>query len=143
LFGITLGGPVYIPKIYYGKNRTFFFVDYQGGRYIASSTATSTVPTGGMISSQFTDLQELITLNSGTSRDPLGRTFTLGTIFDPATTRQVPAGAVDPISGLVNSSGSAVYVRDPSKQGITGKETSLVQRNNSTFCRNSALIQMR
>ena len=122
LFGLTLGGPVYIPKIYNGKNRTFFFVDYQGGRYIASSTATSTVPTGGMISSQFTDLQDLITLNSGTSRDALGRTFRLGTIFDPATTRQVPAGADDPISGLVNSSGSAVYVRDPFYTGnLNGK----------------------
>ena len=28
-FGAALGGPVFIPKFYNGKNRTFFFVDYQ------------------------------------------------------------------------------------------------------------------
>jgi hypothetical protein len=133
LFGFTLGGPVYIPKVYNGKSKTFFFVDYQGGRYITSSTATSTVPTRGMISSQFTNLQDLIAFNSGTSRDALGRTFRLGTIFDPATTRQVAAGAIDPVSGLVNNSGSAIYVRDPfytgSLRGMTDFTGATAQLN--------------
>ncbi|HWB95732.1 MAG TPA: TonB-dependent receptor, partial [Bryobacteraceae bacterium] len=30
MFGATVGGPVLIPKIYNGKNKTFFFVGYQG-----------------------------------------------------------------------------------------------------------------
>jgi hypothetical protein len=29
-FGASLGGPVYIPKVYNGKNKTFFFVSYEG-----------------------------------------------------------------------------------------------------------------
>src|ERR1035441_4336767 len=29
-FGINAGGPVYIPKVYNGKNRTFWFVNYEG-----------------------------------------------------------------------------------------------------------------
>ena len=31
-FGFSLGGPVSIPKLYNGHNRTFFFMDYQGTR---------------------------------------------------------------------------------------------------------------
>lgn len=33
-FGFTLGGPVFIPKVYNGKNRTFFFASYEGLRLI-------------------------------------------------------------------------------------------------------------
>ena len=31
-FGATAGGPVYLPKLYDGRNRTFFFGSYQGWR---------------------------------------------------------------------------------------------------------------
>src|SRR6185437_5581311 len=31
-FGFNVGGPVYIPKVYDGRNKTFFFVDYEGFR---------------------------------------------------------------------------------------------------------------
>lgn len=33
-FGFTFGGPVSIPKVYEGRNRTFFFVSYEGLRLI-------------------------------------------------------------------------------------------------------------
>jgi len=32
-FGFALGGPVFIPKLYHGKNKTFFFANYEGVRY--------------------------------------------------------------------------------------------------------------
>jgi hypothetical protein len=111
LFGATLGGPVSIPHVYHGKDKTFFFVDYQGGRYITPVPATSTVPTMGMVNSKFTNLQDLITYNSGTGTDALGRVFPHGTILDPATTRTIPSSGVDPITGLTGTAGS--YVRDP------------------------------
>jgi hypothetical protein len=66
-----------------------------------------------MQSSNFTNLQDLITYNSGTKTDALGRIFPYGTILDPATTRSVAPGAFDPISGLANTTSSTVYVRDP------------------------------
>lgn len=114
LFGVTAGGPII-------KNRTFWFFDYQGGRYVLPSPSTSTVPTTGMTSgpSPFTNLQDLITYNKGTATDALGRVFPHGTIMDPATTREIPAGGTDPISGLPNTAtdknGNAIpiYVRDP------------------------------
>src|SRR6185437_16060624 len=40
-FGFALGGPVWIPKVYNGHNRTFFFADYQGFRQSTSGGANS------------------------------------------------------------------------------------------------------
>ena len=39
-FGGTIGGPIFIPKGYDGRNRTFFFVDYQGTRQRQASLFT-------------------------------------------------------------------------------------------------------
>lgn len=121
LFGGTIGGPVRIPHVYNGQNKTFFFFDYQGGRYIYPSPNTSTVPTPGMVSSGFTNLQDMIADNSGTSTDVLGRIFPHGAVLDPATTRVVGCGEIDPITGLPGpacASGQSIgttvgYVRDP------------------------------
>ena len=44
-FGFTLGGPIVIPNFYDGRNRTFFFVDYEGLRIRQAQTLASTVPT--------------------------------------------------------------------------------------------------
>ena len=38
-FGFTLGGPVEIPKVYHGKNKTFFFGDYEGTRRRTSASS--------------------------------------------------------------------------------------------------------
>jgi hypothetical protein len=43
-FGGTLGGPLFIPKLYNGKDRTFFFVSYEGFRIHQAQTSVSTVP---------------------------------------------------------------------------------------------------
>lgn len=111
-FGGTIGGPVYIPGIYDGRNRTFFFADYQGDRQVLPVSWTTTVPTLAMQQSGFTNLQTLITDHSGDDpRDALGRLFPHGTVLDPATTRQIPANGLDPITGLTGTPGA--YVRDP------------------------------
>jgi len=120
-FGGTVGGPVVLPKLYNGRNKTFFFFDYQRTNVEQQAAFSGfTVPTNAMRSSNYTNLQDLINGNpddiignAGTSTDGLGRIFPHGTILDPATTRPVPAGALDPITGLTNNSNSTVYVRDP------------------------------
>ncbi|MGC9197587.1 MAG: TonB-dependent receptor domain-containing protein [Acidobacteriaceae bacterium] len=105
LFGLTVGGPVI-------RNKLFWFFDYQGGRYVLPEPAGGeTVPTLNMANSGFTNLQDNITYNSGSATDALGRTFPHGTILDPATTRQLPASGIDPVTGLTGAPGS--YVRDP------------------------------
>jgi hypothetical protein len=112
-FGGVIGGPVYLPKLYDGRNKTFFFFDFQRTSRLQPTTFTDTVPTIAMQSSNFTNLQDLITGNSGTGTDALGRKFPHGTVFDPATTRTVAAGAKDPITGLTNTGANSITERDP------------------------------
>ena len=110
-FGGTLGGPVIIPHVIDGHNKLFFFADYEGLRRIQGTILTGSVPTVAERSSGYTNFLDLITGQTGTVTDALGRTFPLGTVFDPATTRAVTAGAVDPVTGLVAT--STGYVRNP------------------------------
>lgn len=118
-FGFTLGGPVVVPRIYNGRNKSFFFVHYQGTRIREGSTAVTNVPTAAERGSGYSDFQDLIAGQSGTRKDALGRTFPLGTIMDPATTRHVKAGQVDPVTGLLATANG--YVRDPFYGGsLTG-----------------------
>jgi hypothetical protein len=44
-FGFTNGGPVYIPRLYDGAGRTFYFVEYQGFRQVLGTTQVMPVPT--------------------------------------------------------------------------------------------------
>jgi hypothetical protein len=39
-FGCTLGGPIVLPKVYNGRNKTFFFTDYEGLRRSTSASST-------------------------------------------------------------------------------------------------------
>jgi Carboxypeptidase regulatory-like domain/TonB dependent receptor len=114
-FGFTIGGPVLIPHLYDGHNKTFFFGDYQGTRIAQQSLENPTVPTANVRNSGFTNFQDLIFDQSGTRSDALGRTLPQGAILDPATTRQVLAGKVDSVTGLVAQ--NTGYIRDPFFQG--------------------------
>jgi hypothetical protein len=44
-FGFSVGGPVYIPKLYDGRNKTFFFVSEEWLREVTYTTGTALVPT--------------------------------------------------------------------------------------------------
>ena len=114
-FGGAVGGPVAIPHVYNGKDKTFFFVDYEGNRIRQAYPRLATVPTNLERSSGYTDLQELIAGQSGTRTDDLGRVFPLGTVFDPATTRSVTQGTVDPVTQLTAT--TTGLVRDPFYSG--------------------------
>jgi hypothetical protein len=55
-YGGTVGGPVWIPKIYDGRKRSFFFVDYEGLRSAARSNGTASVPTVLMRQGNFSEI---------------------------------------------------------------------------------------
>lgn len=53
-FGATVGGPVWIPKLYHGKDKTFFFFSYEGFRNRTGANGTVfTVPTPEMYNGDF------------------------------------------------------------------------------------------
>jgi hypothetical protein len=100
-FGATAGGPVF-------KDRTFFYGWYQGFRRRQQvSNSLDTVPTAAMRGGNLSNV-----LGAQIGTDALGRPVFASQIFDPATTRTVAAGAVDPMTGLTNTSGSAAIIRD-------------------------------
>ena len=41
-FGFTVGGPVYLPHLYDGRSKTFFFFDYEGFRFHTGSSSSET-----------------------------------------------------------------------------------------------------
>jgi hypothetical protein len=84
-FGATAGGRII-------KNKTFWFADYEGTRIRQASPQTATVPTALQRNSGFTDFSDLTSLQKGSFTDALGRSFPLGTIFDPATTQALANG---------------------------------------------------
>ncbi len=112
-FGFTAGGPVVIPHVFNGRNKVFIFGDYEGLRRVQGTILTGSVPTAAERASGYTNLQDLITGQAGSAArdDALGRLIPVGTILDPATTRAVTAGVVDPVSGLVAT--TTGFARDP------------------------------
>jgi hypothetical protein len=87
-FGASLGGPLNIPNVYNGKNRTFFFADYQGTKFRQGVPTVATVPTLAERGSGYTDFSDLISGQPKCTSGPdvLGRSVSCGTVFDPATT---------------------------------------------------------
>lgn len=102
-YSATLGGPIFIPKFYDGRNRSFFFVSYEGMTHSRALDFFRTVPTAlerqGNFSQTVTDI-------SGT--------FTPVRVFDPFTVTSVgpnrfrrvefangiiPLGRINSISG--------------------------------------------
>ena len=55
VFGGTIGAPVWIPKIYNGKNRTFLFFDFEGDRSNNATTTLGSVPTAQQLAGDFSD----------------------------------------------------------------------------------------
>ena len=66
-FGASGGGPVVIPKLYNGRNKTFFFGAYQGYRYSTPSDNPLLVPTAAELAGNEADNQQLQAYNPFTT----------------------------------------------------------------------------
>jgi hypothetical protein len=103
-YGANAGGPVVIPKLYNGKNKTFWFFNYEGTRQGSPQQYLDTVPTAAQRTGDFSQTFD--------------RTGKLDVIYDPLTTRAdpnnpgqfirdafpnnvIPASRINPISSKV------------------------------------------
>lgn len=84
-FGFNLNGPVQIPKLFNGKDRLFFFFDYEGKRVRQAQTYISTVPIAPFRTGDFSTLKTVLFDPRTTPRSPLP-----GNI--------IPASAINPTS---------------------------------------------
>jgi hypothetical protein len=88
-YAFAFGGPIYIPKVYNGKNRTFFYATYERfkQRTNALTPAAKTAPLAEEYQGDFSRL-----LGAAVGTDPLGNTVAKGAVFDPKTFYQLPNG---------------------------------------------------
>ncbi len=134
-FGFSVGAPILIPKVYNGKNRTFFFFDYQGTRIRTGQTEIATVPTDAMRQGNFSGengvaFNTIYDPNTGTinaNGDAVGRT--------PFAGNSIPQSRWNPIAqkllslfpepnatGAVNNFGPANnYISNPVEPNDTNQ----------------------
>jgi hypothetical protein len=108
-FGGSLGGPIEFPKLYNGKNKTFFFVDYEGFRRTSQNLVFS-VPTAATRQGHFSALlakifDPMTTTPSGSSytRTPFPGNIIPPSRFDPVTAKMVNAYPLPLTIRLVNN----------------------------------------
>jgi hypothetical protein len=116
-YGGTLGGPVVIPHLYNGKDRTFFFFSWEQYRQTQGGVNSWTFPTDAERNGDFS-----ATLQTGSvvGTNPCdGTPIYQGEIFDPATTRTV--GGVQCRTAFMNEPGSTGNVIPTSRFSSVGK----------------------
>ncbi|HEY7211310.1 MAG TPA: TonB-dependent receptor [Bryobacteraceae bacterium] len=141
-WGYSLGGPVYIPKIYNGRNKTFWFTNFEKTHLNnLSLTGFTQLPTPDFKAGDFSRLLDpnfTGQADSGTQvgTDALGRPIVFGQIYDPATTRtvngaivrdpfpgnKIPQARIDPVAAnIINNIG----IKDPQYNTMLRNEQAL------------------
>lgn len=101
MFAGNGGGPVVLPKLYDGRNRTFWYVSYSGARYRVGNRSFQTVPTPSMRNGDFSALNGLITI-----KDPLNN-------MAPFANNTLPASRISSVSKTVQD----MLYPDPNQVG--------------------------
>jgi outer membrane receptor protein involved in Fe transport len=76
-FGASAGGPVRVPWLYNGKDKTFFFFNYEGFRQQNGGTSLLSAPTQAMLGGDFSSIGTPVTVG--------GQTFQAHIIYDYST----------------------------------------------------------
>jgi len=111
-YGFTLGGPVYLPKIYDGRNRTFFFFNFE--QFYNRTTASGAMTTVPTLAYRQGDLSQALT-GRQLGTDILGRPILENQVYDPAsdhlvngqlvrdpfTGNIIPPGRIDPVAAKI------------------------------------------
>jgi hypothetical protein len=88
-FGVQFDGPVYIPKLYNGKDKTFFLASYEGFRLVQQATSLSTEMPAAFFNGNFSSVPASA-ITGGIIKDPLNNAPFAGNI--------IPAARISPIA---------------------------------------------
>lgn len=94
-YGVALGGPLEIPKLYHGREKTFWFFNWEGFRQRQAQPRISTVPTTAQRQGDFNDLNRNV-------YDPFSATVgpTGALIRQPFPDRKIPVARFNPATAL-------------------------------------------
>ncbi|MEK7406045.1 MAG: TonB-dependent receptor, partial [Acidobacteriota bacterium] len=110
-FGGTLGGPVTLPRLYNGRNRTFFFANYQATRDRTAATTVRTVPAADMRNGDFSQLAnvrgQMIAIY-----DPLTTAATGTPTRQPFAGNRIPAARINNVAAKASA-----YFPNPNQPG--------------------------
>ena len=94
-YGFTLGGPIWIPKLFNGKNRLFFMSNFEGFKSRTTTTSLATTMTAAMRTGDFSQVPTVL-------QDPLSRTGTPPNVTTiPYPNNQIPSNRFDKSSVLL------------------------------------------
>ncbi len=82
-YGINLGGPIHIPWLYNGRNKSFFFFNWEQWRQNYGGTITSQLPTPAELGADGQNFDFSSLLGGPLGVSPCGETVYAGEIFDP------------------------------------------------------------
>ena len=136
-YGASIGGPVSIPKVYNGHNRTFFFYAWEGNKWGKPTTTVGTVPT---LAERNGDFSALLALGSRYQ------------IYDPATTRaasggrysrtpftgnKIPVNRLDPVALNIQK-----FYPAPNTAGLADGENNYTRITKDTFDYNVQFVRL-
>ncbi len=115
VFGFTFGGPVTIPKVYRGQDKTFFFLNYEGDRHKSGSYSNLTsVPTDLEKSGDFS--QSLVNGVPAQIFDPATGTLVNGQVVrQPFPNEKVPSNRFNPLAVIYKG-----YYPEPNTAPLPG-----------------------
>jgi hypothetical protein len=95
-YGATVGGPVFIPKLFNGKNRLFFFVAWENDKNSQPATNFISVPTAA---EKRGDFSQILAADGTQLYDPYSGVQTGSAINrTPLPGNQIPANRINPIA---------------------------------------------
>ena len=108
-YGGTVGGPIFLPHIYDGRDRTFFSTSIERTSQAQSNTNIGTVPTALQKTGDFSDFR-----NSSGNVIP---------IFDPTTGQQFPGNRIP--AGRISARAASLLssIPDPDRPGLIGNKS--------------------
>lgn len=124
-YGVTIGGPVFLPRfgeggraVYDGKNRTFFFFNYEGYKERRASTRSSRFPTQAELSGNFSS-SSVIVRNPATGL--------------PFPGNRIPESMIDPVAKRYLSIFPQITSNAPGNSDINYINNTSLSNDNNTW----------
>jgi hypothetical protein len=126
-FGANAGGPLYIPHLYNGRDKTFWFFSWEGFRLRTGTVFTTTVPTPAEQAGDFSAIKTVV-------KDPCGGTVSTAVACPSYTGAATPfAGNVIPTSRLNPTSLALLkYFPAANAPGSLNPTTGIITNNYTT-----------